>query len=183
MHVQLHPTLCNPTDYSLLYTSVHGIFQASILEWVAISSFRGSSRPRDQTCISGVSCIAGRFFTAEPQGKPRKFWYSPIILNSFLQFSSFQSLSHVWLFATPWIVDNEAPLSIGFSRQVYWSGLPFPTPGDLPDPGIKPKSSELQADSLPSDPPGKPDCMLVQCLSKLLCLTNKFNWENDLLSI
>ena len=112
LHLQLPPTLCNPTDYSPLYTSVHGIFPASILEWVAISSFRGSSRPRNQTCISGVSCIAGRFFTAEPQGKPRKFWYSPIILNSFLQFSSVQSLSHVRLFATPWIAARQASLSI-----------------------------------------------------------------------
>ena len=112
MCAQSCPTLCNTMDYSPPGSSVHGIFQASILEWVAISSFRGSSRPRDQTCISGVSCIAGRFFTAEPQGKPRKFWYSPIILNSFLQFSSFQLLSHVRLFATPWITARQASLSI-----------------------------------------------------------------------
>ena len=45
---------------------------------------------------------------------------------------------------------------MGFSRQEYWSGLSFPLPGDLPDPGIKPGSSALQADSLPSEPPGKP---------------------------
>ena len=45
---------------------------------------------------------------------------------------------------------------MGFSRQEYWSGLPFPSPGDLPDPGIKPRSSALQADALPSEPPGKP---------------------------
>ena len=45
---------------------------------------------------------------------------------------------------------------MGFSRQEYWSGLPFPSPGDLPDPGIKPGSPVLQADSLPSEPPGKP---------------------------
>ena len=56
--------------------------------------------------------LPGRFFTAEPQGKPRKFWYSPIILNSFLQFSSFQLLSHVRLFATPWITARQASLSI-----------------------------------------------------------------------
>ena len=45
---------------------------------------------------------------------------------------------------------------MGFSRQEYWSGLPFPSPGDLPDPGIKPRSPALQADTLPSEPPGKP---------------------------
>ena len=50
----------------------------------------------------------------------------------------------------------QAPLSMGFSRQKYWSGLPCPPPGDLPKPGIKPRSSMLQADSLPSEPLGKP---------------------------
>ena len=47
-------------------------------------------------------------------------------------------------------------MSMGFSRQEYWSGLPFPSPGDLPDPGIKPRSPALQTDALPSEPPGKP---------------------------
>ena len=51
---------------------------------------------------------------------------------------------------TPWAVAHLAPPSMGFSRRVYWSGLPFPSPGDLPDPGIEPRSPELQADSLPS---------------------------------
>ena len=55
---------------------------------------------------------------------------------------------------TSWTVAYQAPLSMGFSRQEYWSGLPFPSPGDLPDPGIEPRSPALQADSLPSDPPG-----------------------------
>ena len=58
--------------------------------------------------------------------------------------------SHVWLFVTPWTI---APLE--FPRQEYWSGLPFPFPGDLPDPGIKPRSPPLQADPLWSEPPGK----------------------------
>ena len=49
--------------------------------------------------------------------------------------------------ATPWTVAHQAPLSMGFSRQEYWSGLPFPSPGDLPNPGIKPRSPALQADS------------------------------------
>ena len=65
-----------------------------------------------------------------------------------------QSLSHVRLFATPWTVARQAPPSTGFSRQECWSGLPFPSPGDLPDPGIKPESHTLQAGSLPSDPLG-----------------------------
>ena len=66
-----------------------------------------------------------------------------------------KSLSHVQLFVTPWAVACQAPPSMGFSRQEYWSGLPFPSPGDLPDPGIEPGSPMLQADSLTSEPPGK----------------------------
>ena len=60
------------------------------------------------------------------------------------------------LFSTPWTVTHEAPLSMEFSRQEYWNRLPFLSPGDLPDPGVKPRSPELQADSLLSEPPGKP---------------------------
>ena len=65
-------------------------------------------------------------------------------------------LSHVWLFATSRPVACQAPLSMELSRQQYWSGLPCPSLGDLPNPGIEPRSPTLQADSLPSEPPGKP---------------------------
>ena len=65
-------------------------------------------------------------------------------------------LSCVQPFGTPWTLALQAPLFIQFSRQEYWSGLPFPSPGDLPNPGIEPGSPTLQADSLPSEPPGKP---------------------------
>ena len=65
-------------------------------------------------------------------------------------------LSCVILFETPWTVAYQVPPSMEFSRQEYWSGLPFPSPGDLPDPGIKPRSPTLQADALPTEPPGKP---------------------------
>ena len=65
-----------------------------------------------------------------------------------------KSLSRVQLFATSWTIAYQAPPSMGFSRQEYWSGLPFPSPGDLPNPGIKPGSPALQADALPSEPPG-----------------------------
>ena len=67
-----------------------------------------------------------------------------------------KSLSRVRLFVTPWTVAYQAPPSMGFSRQECWSGLPFPSPGDLPDPGIKLGFPTLQADALPSEPPGKP---------------------------
>ena len=67
-----------------------------------------------------------------------------------------KSLSRVQLFATPWMVTYKAPWSMGFSRQEYWSGMPFPSPEDLPNPGIEPGSPALQTDALPSEPLGKP---------------------------
>ena len=69
--------------------------------------------------------------------------------------------SCVWLFAIPWTVACQAPLSVEFSRQEYWDGLPFPSPGNLPKPGNEPGSPSLQADSLPSEPLGKPICMYM----------------------
>ena len=86
-------TLCDPMDCRLPGSSVRGILQARVLEWVAISF----------------------------------------------------SFSHVQLFGTPWTVAHQSPLSMEFSRQEDWSGLPFPSPGDLPDPRIKPRSPALQA--------------------------------------
>ena len=91
------PTLCDPMDCSLPGSLVHGIFQARILEWAAISFSRGSSQPRDWT---RVSRIAGRRFTV---------W----------------AISRVQLFVTPWTVAYHTPPSMGFSRQKCWSGLPF----------------------------------------------------------
>ena len=66
-----------------------------------------------------------------------------------------KSLSRIGLLATPWTVALQAPPSMGFSRQEYWGELPFPSPGDLPDPGIESMSPALQADALTSQPPGK----------------------------
>ena len=78
---------------------------------------------------------------------------------------SFCSINGAWMLhlfsrvqrcVTPWIVARQAPLSLGFSRQEYWSGLPCPLSGDLPNPGIDPGSPALQVGSLLSEPPGKP---------------------------
>ena len=69
-----------------------------------------------------------------------------------------QLISCVGLFATPWTIAHQVPPSMGFCRQEYWSGLPCPPPGDLPNPGIKPRSPTLQADSLQAEPQGKPLC-------------------------
>ena len=67
-----------------------------------------------------------------------------------------QSLSRVQLFVTPWTVARQAALSVGFPRQDYWSGLPFPSPGDLPDLGIEPTSLVLAGGSFAAQPPGEP---------------------------
>ena len=77
------------------------------------------------------------------------------------------------LFETPGTVACQAPLSMGFSRQKCWSGLPFPSPGDLPNPGIEPGSPALQADSLPTELRGKPHiftyiCFLLNSIKELI---------------
>ena len=82
------------------------------------------------------------------------FKYCIFVMNFHLKVKV-KLLSHVQHFATPWTVAYQAPQSMEFSRQEYWSGLPFPSPGDLPNPGIEPGSPTLQADTLPSEPPGK----------------------------
>ena len=89
------------------------------------------------------------------------------VVNFFYYFDrsvalSSQSLSHVRLFATPWTIGHRAPLSTWFSRQEYWSGLPFPSPGDLPDSGVEPMSPALQESSLPLSPLWSPDRSVMQ---------------------
>ena len=130
---------CSPPGSSL-----HGIFQERVLEWIAISFSRGSSWPRDRTL---VSCIAGWCFTGwATRESPKEQWKWK------------WKWSRFWLFATPWAVAYQAPPSVEFSRQKYWSGLLFPSPGDLPYPGIKPRSSALQAE----------DAFELRCWRRLL---------------
>ena len=128
------PTLCDPMDYSLPGSSVHGIFQARVLERVAISFSRGSSRSRDWT---RVSRIAGRRFTV---WATREAPYPALV--------------------TPWTVACQAPLSTGILQERYWSELPFPSPGDLLDPEHRThgflRLLHWQSDSLLLVPPGKP---------------------------
>ena len=110
---------------------------------------RGSPWPRDWTSISYVSCTGKQ--------PPEVKW---------------KLLSHVWLFVTPWTTQ-----SMKFSRPEYWSGSPFPSPGDLTNPGIKPISPALQADSLPVEPPGgrpiweAPDFLHNCCLTAITMST------------
>ena len=97
-----------------------------------------------------------------------------------------QSLSRVQLFVTPWTVAHQAPLSMEFSRQEHWSGLIFPSPGDLPDPGMKPSSPmclALAGSFFTNKPPGKPNLKAAYCTPwrrevtcKRWCFTKKI-WE------
>ena len=93
-----------------------------------LSLLQGNSQLKNQT---RVSCIAGGFFASWTTWEALKVSFEV------------QSLSRVQLFVTQWTVAYHAPLSIGFSRQEYWSGLPFPSPEDLPNPGIEPGSPAL----------------------------------------
>ena len=110
----------------------HGILQAKILQWVAIPFSNRSSQPRDPI---QVSRNARGYFTVR--------WLR--------NFESEIVVSQVCLFLIPWTIAYQTPLSVEFFRQEYCRGLPLPSPRDLPDPGIEPKSPALQADSLPSN--------------------------------
>ena len=109
---------CDLMDCNSPGPSVHGILQAWIQEWVAMLSSRGSSQPGYQTNI--CLCLLHCQWTLSPLSQLG----SPI-------YHIVKSLSHVWLFVTPWTVAYQAPPSMGFSRQECWSGLPFPSP-DIP---------------------------------------------------
>ena len=118
------PTICNGMGYT-----VHGILQPRLLEWVAFPSPGDLHNPGVKSRSPTLQVDS---LPSKQQGKPKNTGVG--------HFSSIQSLSHVRLFATPWTVAYQASPSMGFSRQEYWSGLAFPSPGDLPDPGIEPKS-------------------------------------------
>ena len=96
-----------------------------------------------------------------------KFFFLPSLWKSISSMVGGNLVAKLCLsLATPWTVDHQAPLPMGFSRQAYWSGLPFPSPGDLPNPGIKPGSPALQADSLPTELWGKPTSSIVSYTHK-----------------
>ena len=127
------PALCDPIDCSPPGSSIHGILQGRILEWVAIS-FSRAGLPYPEIKPE-FPALAGGFFAIESPGKPLK-WVCVF--------------SCVRLFATPWAVARWPPLSMGFSRQEYWRGLPCLPPGDLPDPEIELGSPSLAGGFLTS---------------------------------
>ena len=108
-------------DYSLSGSSIHGIFQARVLQWGAIAfSMAGTSWCY---CLNNPSKTAGTGEAVRRYPKSKGKRRSPTKTVQLVQ-----SLSHVQLFVTPWTVAQQAPPSMGFSRQEYWSGLPFPSP-------------------------------------------------------
>ena len=115
-HFSCIPTLCDPKDCSLPGSSVHGILQARILTWMAMPSSKGSSRPRDPTCIS---CFLHWWAGSLPLVPPGKLIHGLLLLSHF---------SRVRLCATPQTAAHQASLSLGLSRQEYWRRLPFPSP-------------------------------------------------------
>ena len=129
--------LCDPMDCSLPGSSVHGILQAGILKWFTRLSSRGL--PHAGIKPASPASTVG-FVITEPPWKP----ISCVLGSNKVKV---KSLSCVQFFATPWTVDYQAPQPMEFSRQEYWSVLPFLSPGDLPNPGIKPRSPALKADA------------------------------------
>ena len=110
---------------------------------------------------SGLPYCGHMLFLLSHQGSP----LLPYICNHSLIYyswilNSVQLFSHVQLFATPRTVAYKVPPSMAFSRQEYWGGFPFPSPGDLPDPGIELRPPVLWAYAFPSEPPGKPTSAL-----------------------
>ena len=130
------------------------------MERAQVLSLMGQLRPHTS---HGMAKRRDRFFFFKSINLGNKFSsliFCPHTIVTLEQTSSFPAyracylgmLCCVQLFATPWTVAHWAPLSMGFPSQEYWSGLPFPSPGDLPNPGIKPKSPALQAEALTSEP-------------------------------
>ena len=136
---------------------LHGILQARILEWVAFLFCRGSAQPgevlRQIFYKVGPEVLWGLLIASCGQAQ-RRVLASPVAAV----------LACAWpcpLRATPWTGARQTPLSMGFSGQEHWGGLPFPPPGDLPNPGIKPMSPVspcVAGGFFTTEPPGKPCC-------------------------
>ena len=148
---------CNLMDCRPPTFSVHGISQARTLERVVVFFSSWSFWPRDRIHI----CIEVGLFTIGPPGKPHTrvcvYFFTLQVITRYCAMCCVLRHSVVSDSLQPfWNVVHQAPVSMGFSRQDYWSGLPCPPPEDFPNPGIGPWSPTLQADSLPSELPGKP---------------------------
>ena len=153
----------NPRDRKAWWASVHGIanswtrvkcsihIQFTCCDLAAAMKWNSESKFCSLTLYPNVALyFILSFYSYSVSG------YHKNTLSKWAYFKIMKWSRSVRLFVTPWTVAYQAPQSMEFSRQEYWSGLPFPSPGDLPNPGIEPRSSALQADALPSEPPGRP---------------------------
>ena len=140
-------TRCNPMDWGPQGSSVHGIFQSRVLEWVAISSSRGFSWPRDQTHVSCISALAGEFFTTEPPGKPNSISERKVKLLVARSSPTFCN-------PMDWGPPGSSVHGFLQARILEWVAMPFSRGSSWPS--DQTKSSALQADFLLSEPPGKP---------------------------
>ena len=141
-------SLCDPMDYCLSGSSAHGILQVRRQKWVAIPISTGFD-PGTEPISPALQADS---LPSEMPGKVKV-----------------KSLSHVRLFAIPWTVAYQVPPPMGFSRQEYWSGLPFPSAGDLPDPGIELLHCRLTLYCLSQQGsqkmPGKPSIYMLRSIS------------------
>ena len=116
-------------------------------------TLNSSVRHEDKECIWGKGRLC--YWEGTGRNAPGMLTMFSFLLWKVVKNQSVSHSSPVQFFVTPWTVAHQAPLFKEFSRQEYWSGLPFPFPGDLPDQQIEPGSPALQVDSLLSEPPGK----------------------------
>ena len=143
--VQLCPALCNPVDCSTPGSYVHGVFQAGVLQWVTISSSGGSSILGIETMSPVSPRLASRFFTTEPPEKPPK-WYGSENVSC--------SVNPTLCYPMDYSPAGSSVHRILQVKRLEWVAMPFSR--GYSDPGIEPGYLELQADSLPFEPPGKP---------------------------
>ena len=158
--VQSCPALCNPMDCSPPVSSVRGILQIRILEWYFCALLQEVEFfPTQELNPYLLHCRQAFFFTpwasweahAIHQPHPNATHQCSKMVKRGVCGSHSVVSSSLW----PWTVVCQAPLSMESSRREYWNGLPFPSPGALPHPGMEPRSPALWADSLPAEPPGK----------------------------
>ena len=129
----------------------HTLRKSSPTFWIFLSLINKCELCAGPRCLTESHHLCGVNHPGISAGDPLSRHHGPCS-----EYCEVKSLSRVQLFATPWTVAHQAPLSMGFSRQEYWSGVPFPSPGDLPNTGTEPRSPALQANSLPAEPQGKP---------------------------
>ena len=140
-------------EVEILLLPLNGVPVAIVVVWMWKQSWAGAMRSRWQEGNNKQETLEAKRDDGRQSVRP-------------CDDDRVKSLSHVQLFVTPWAVAYQASPSVGFSRQEHWSGLPFPPAGDLPHPGIKPASPTLQADPIPSEPPGKPEVTRAMAYDK-----------------